>query len=280
MNTKMKRWIGAGAVAALLAAGALSLQPAMAQTATPPADGTTQAAPRGSRSAQGAGQQPAVPGNRGGKGGRGGLEARQAVTVTGTLAEYTINHGGDYDGFSLSDGTLVRVPPAAAVEVKNLFAVGASVEVQGYQHPERDGATAVSAKTISSGSTVYTVEKPAERPAPPASETATVSGAITRLGVNDNEDLDGFYLGDQTLVSVSPRSSDDLQAKLAVGAQVEVTGEKRVGTSGLTVIRAQEIKGNGEVIYTAPQKPGRGHGGSRGPRMAPPAQEETANPGA
>ena len=210
---------------------------AMAQTGTPPAQ---------------SGQQQAAPpqdapfgrgGPRGGGGPReGGLRGGQAITTTGTIAEYTINPMGDYDGFTLADKTQVEVPQPDAVKVKDMFAVGSAVTVVGFQHagrPDASGAasaTEIQAQTISSGSTSYTFEKPATRPTPPAREVVTQTSTIASLSLNDNGDLDGFTLADKSLVRVPPHESDALKAKLTVGASVEVVGDKHVGTSGLTVI--------------------------------------------
>ncbi len=235
-------------------AGAGIASSAMAQTGTPPAQsGEQQAAPFG------------LGGPRGGGGPReGGLRGGQAITTTGTIAEYTINPMGDYDGFALADKTEVNVPPPDAVKVKDMFAVGSAVTVVGLQHPGRDGETKIKAKTITSGSQSYTFEKPATPPTPPAREVVTQTSTIASLSLNDNGDLDGFTLADKSLVRVPPHESDALTAKLTVGASVEVIGDKHVGTSGLTVIRAKSLKVNGESVFTAPAD--RGHGGPRGGR--------------
>ena len=234
---------------------------AMAQTGTPPAQ---------------SGQQQAAPpqdapfgrgGPRGGGGPReGGLRGGQAITTTGTIAEYTINPMGDYDGFTLADETQVEVPQLDAVKVKDLFAVGSAVTVVGFQHPSRDGGTEIKAKTISSGSQSYTFEKPATPPTPPAREVVTQTSTIASLSLNDNGDLDGFTLADKSLVRVPPHESDALKDKLTVGASVEVVGDKHVGTSGLTVIRAESLKVNGETVFTAPAHRGPGGPGGRGGR--------------
>jgi hypothetical protein len=230
---------------------------AMAQTGTPPAQsGQQQSAP----------QQDAPLGRGGPRGGggprEGGLRGGQAITTTGTIAEYTINPMGDYDGFALADKTQIEVPLFDAVKVKDMFAVGSAVTVVGYQRTGRDGGTEIQAKTITSGSKSYTAEKPATPPTPAAREVVTQTSTIASLSLNDNGDLDGFALADKSLVRVPPHESATLKAKLTVGASVEVVGDKRVGTSGLTVIRAESIKVNGETVFTAPA--GRGHGGPGG----------------
>ncbi len=240
---------------------------AMAQTGTPPAQsGQQQAAP----------QQDAPFGRGGPRGGggprEGGLRGGQAITTTGTIAEYTINPMGDYDGFTLADKTEVHVAPTDAVKVKELFAVGSAVTVVGFQHPGRPdasgaaSATEVQAQTISSGSKSYTFEKPTTPPTPPAREVVTQTSTIASLSLNDNGDLDGFTLADKTLVRVPPHESDTLKDKLTVGAAVEVVGDKHVGTSGLTVIRAESLKVNGETVFTAPAGRGPGGPGGRGGR--------------
>jgi len=284
-----KKFAMADAAAALVTGAGFSAS-AFAQTATPPAP---QGSAQQSAAPQNGQQQRGVPngGQMGGRGGKGGgMQAGQTVTVTGTLKEYTINRMGDYDGFSLNDGTLVHVPPEAALDVKAKFAVGASVTVVGDQHTDPNGVNEVRAQTITSGSTSYTVTQPTTPPTFTAPVTATVSGAITEV-VTDTRGLDAFYLGATTKVDV--HASADVAAKLVVGANVEVTGDKHVGNSGLTVIRAQEIKINGVVVYTAPAgRGGKGGPGGRGghgpmgaqsdPNAQPPAQNDnsSANPGA
>jgi len=264
---KVKRWGLAGVAAALIAAGAIGTQAVMAQTGGPGVTGTpsAQATPPSDRSAV-PGQSAGPRGPRDGRGPSTGT----VVTVTGAVKEYTINREGDYDGFSLADGTLVGVPPSDAVKVKDMFAVGTSVQVKGYQHTDPAGQARVRATEISGGGNTYTVVPPTERPAPPAHETITQSGTISKLSTNANGDLDGFYLGDQILVSLPPFQSDQLASKLTVGTQVEVIGEKHTGTSGLTVIHPQTINVGGEAVFTAPVHGGKGgpggHGGKGGPR--------------
>ena len=92
----------------------------------------------------------------------------------------------------------------------------------------------------------------------------TQTSTIASLSRNDNGDLDGFTLADKSLVRVPPHESATLKAKLTVGASVEVVGDKHVGTSGLTVIRAESIKVNGESVFTAPAGRGPGGPGGRG----------------
>lgn len=292
----LKKFVFAAAAAALIS-GAGFGGAVMAQTATPPAQqgsgAQQQTAPQNGQQQRGGpgGQngQNGPMGGRGGKGG-GGMQAGQAVTVTGVIAEYTINPMGDYDGFALADKTQVEVPPDAALEVKAKFAVGASVTVVGNQHPSRDGSatTEVRAQTITSGSTSYTVTPPATPPAHTAPVTDTVSGAITEI-VTDTRGLDDFYLGAN--LKIDAHVPADVAAKLTVGTNVEVTGDKHVGNSGLTVIHAQEIKIGGAVVWTAPAgRGGKGGPGGRGghgpmggqmdPNAQPPAQNAPANPGA
>lgn len=273
----------AGASALVIAAIALSVQAVSAQAPTPQT-GKTQSSTSSSTATDAAQCGPADPGGRGGRGGPGGRGgqgpgAGSVVTVTGTVKEYTINPEGDYNGFALSDGTQVEVPPQDGVKVKALFAAGDSVQVQGYQRTDPAGKSQINATTISSGSKTYTAEKPAQPTAPPTSTTTlvttTVSAAITQLSTNDRGELDGIYLGSTTLVRLPPQQSDALKAKLTVGTTVEVTGDKRVGTSGLTVIRAQQIKVNGETILTAPAQNGpHGDRGPRGQQQPPDAQQQ------
>lgn len=299
----LKKFAMAAAAAALVSGVGIT-GAAMAQTATPPAQQGSgaqqqQAAPQNGQQQRGGpnGGQMGGPGGRGGKGG-GGMQASAPVTVTGAISEYTINPMGDYDGFALNDGTKVDVPPDAALEVKAKFAVGASVTVVGNQHPSRDGnaTTEIRAQTITSGSTSYTVTPPTTPPAHTAPVTATVSGAITEV-VTDTRGFDGFYLGAN--LKIDAHVPADVAAKLTVGANVEVTGDKHEGNSGLVVVRAQEIKINGAVVWTAPAgrggKGGPGGPGGRGghgpmgdpngqmqnaPQNAPNNQTNPANPGA
>lgn len=263
MNT-FKKFGKLGAALALVVGAATAgvgiASSAMAQTGTPPAQsGQQQAAP----------QQDAPFGRGGPRGGggprEGGLRGGQAITTTGTIAEYTINPMGDYDGFTLADETQVEVPQPDAVKVKDLFAVGSTVTVVGFQHPSRDGGTEIKARTISGGGASYTAEKPTTPPARPAREVVTQTSTIASLSLNENGDLDGFTLADKSLVRVPPHESDTLKDKLTVGASVEVVGDKHDGTSGLTVIRAESLKVNGETVFTAPAHRGPGGPGGRGP---------------
>ncbi len=279
MNTfkKIGKLGAAGALVGAIAAASLGIAAtsAMAQSPTPQTPQAQQVQP-GQRQRGPQGAQQTDPRGRGGSGDRGGPRGGTEITTTGTIMEYTINPMGDYDGFALVDGTQVEVPPPDALKVKDLFAVGASVTVNGYQHPGRPDkapganaaaiapATEIRAETITGGAKSYTIEKPTTPPTPPAHEVVTQTSTIASVSLNANGDLDGFSLADKTVVRTPPHESATLKDKLTVGASVEVVGDKHVGNSGLTVIRAASIKVNGTAVFTAPAHRGPGGPGGRG----------------
>ena len=292
MNTfkKIGKIGAAGALVGAIAAASLGIaaSSAMAQSPTPQTPQTQQVqAGQRQRGPQGTQQNGALQGDpqggRGGPGDRGGPRGGTVIPTTGTIKEYTINPMGDYDGFAFVDGTRVEMPPPDALKVKDLFSVGASVTVNGYQHPERPDkalganavavapATEIRAETLTGGSKSYTIEKPTTPPTLPAREVVTQTSTIASVSLNANGDLDGFTLADKTVVRTPPHESATLKDKLTVGASVEVVGDKHVGNSGLTVIRAESIKVNGTAVFTAPAhrgpggpEGGRGHGGPGG----------------
>lgn len=210
-----------------------------------------------------AGTPPPPPTGRPGKGphgkgphGPGGAQAaqqlRQVQTLTGTLTRYTTNPEGFYDGFVLplnGTETTVHFPLHMAKALMAAAKPGQSITfgaVSGHQRPgwptgtanATNNATAATASTtttttparlelvsVQSGGSTLLVQPPA-RPTTTevAPATTSVSGRITERRTDDQGQLRGLVLADNTLLLVTPHVGEQLGDKLKVGETVQATG--------------------------------------------------------
>jgi hypothetical protein len=66
-------------------------------------------------------------------------EFEKPMSAKGTIKEFATNRHGDVDGFFLSDGTEVKLPPHQGAELQSLVKAGAAVSVEGRRHETPKG---------------------------------------------------------------------------------------------------------------------------------------------
>ncbi|RQS78619.1 hypothetical protein [Burkholderia seminalis] len=203
--------VGLCAVALLAAATACAAQIPPA----PRADEPPGAPPR-------AGLDPAPP-----VGVPGGGIAPDAL-VSGTLARMTINPEGDVDGFVLTDGTLVRLPPHLGTQLVALARPGERVTVAG----ERRLGDDLHARVVRNDRTGASLSDQPPAPAapmPPALRGVnltriSVSGVVRRIMRAPRGEPDGVMLDDGAIVKLTVPAAQQFGGLLVPGARVAAVG--------------------------------------------------------
>src|ERR1700761_5494523 len=87
----------------------------------------------------------------------------------GTIQPVLVTPRGDVDGLLLGDGTVVRFPPHAVVDAKQLRA-GNGVHVEGARVADPDGATLFDARVTIGSVVVADAGRPPPQPADPRAD--------------------------------------------------------------------------------------------------------------
>ncbi|HEY1068018.1 MAG TPA: OB-fold nucleic acid binding domain-containing protein, partial [Pirellulales bacterium] len=95
-----------------------------------------------------------------------GKKNETPMNANGAVAEFVENPHGDVDGFTLADGTEVKVPPHLAGELPKLFKQGSEVKIVGRRHVTPHGDVHLHADRITAVASGETWERP-EEPAGP-----------------------------------------------------------------------------------------------------------------
>lgn len=113
-----------------------------------------------------------------------GHEFEKTMSAKGTIKEFVSNRHGDVDGFLLSDGTEVKLPPHQAAELRRLAKVGAEVSVDGRRHETPKGDVHLHADRIvdtASGRAIERDEPHKGRHVPPHVEILDELRELRRL---------------------------------------------------------------------------------------------------
>lgn len=161
---------------------------------------------------------PAVPGN---------AIAPDAL-VSGTLSRLTINPEGAVDGFVLTDGTLVRVPPHLGSQLTALVRSGQRVTVAG----ERRVDDEIHARVIRNDGTGASLsdQPPAPvAPVPPMLRGVnlarlSVSGVVRRVTHAPRGEPDGVMLDSGAIVKLTVPAAQQFGALLVPGERVAAVG--------------------------------------------------------
>lgn len=197
----------------------------------------------------------------------GGIDAyaERLPSVNGTVQQYLLSSHGDPDGLLLVDGTAIKFPPHLGVALASQVKPGDPVEVIGFlgvQAPHGRAVKALSIRNTKTGQTL--LDQPPTTPTSPkhdeANDAFTVSGAVTRLLVNQHGDPDGLILSGGEQVKFRPHQAPLVQALVTDShAVLTVSGFGTRNAFG-TVIRAKSLRVDGKTLELddKPDKPKKG----------------------
>lgn len=171
-------------------------------------------------------------------------DAQQLPETRGIVQRFTLTPRGELDGFLLTDGTEVHLPPHLSDQLATAVRPGDPVSVRGYRSPS---APLVVATTVTDTSTNQTVidqgpPPPGVRPPPlppgvpsPGAQQTSLNGRVQASLYGPAGDLNGAVLYDGTIVRVPPREAFQFASLLAPGQMVTVQGWALVTSYGRVV---------------------------------------------
>jgi hypothetical protein len=177
------------------------------------------------------------------------FDAQQLPETRGTVQRFTLTPRGELDGFLLTDGTEVHLPPHLSDQLATAVRPGDPVSVRGYRSA---AAPLIVATTVTDTSTNQTVvdqgppppgfrppRLPPGVPSPGAQQTS-FSGRVQASLYGPAGDLNGAVLYDGTIVRMPPHVAYQFAGLLAPGQTVTVQGWV-LNTSYGRVVDAQAI---------------------------------------
>jgi hypothetical protein len=158
---------------------------------------------------------PAVPGN----------DTASNALVSGTLSRLTINPEGTVDGFVLTDGTLVRLPPHLGSQLTALVKTGDRVTVAG----ERRVDDEIRARVVRNDGGGASLSDQPRAPVAPMLRGVnlarlSVSGVVRRVTRAPRGEPDGVMLDSGAIVKLTVPAAQQFGALLAPGERVAAVG--------------------------------------------------------
>jgi hypothetical protein len=196
--------------------------------------------------------------------------------ITGTVDQFLVNKHGEADGFLLTDGEEVHVPPHLSSRLLRDVRPGSTVRVRGVR-PR--GVQMVAAIAIDTSKGRILDEGPDAREDEDAFEKAKhspmrVQGIVKRAIHGPKGETRGAVLEDGRIIRLPPHEAERFCDLLKTGAKIAVNGEGATTSFG-TVVEAREIGASADTMKAVgAKKPKHGpdhngpthHGKKHGPR--------------
>jgi hypothetical protein len=186
-------------------------------------------------------------------------DAQQLPETRGIVQRFTLTPRGELDGFLLTDGTEVHLPPHLSDQLATAVRPGDPVSIRGYRSP---AGPLIVAMTVTDTSTNQTVvdqgpPPPGARPRPlppgvpsPGAQQTSINGRVQTSLYGPAGDLNGAVLYDGTIVRMPPREAYQFASLLAPGQMITVQGWA-LNTSYGRVVDAWSV-GPASAQMTAP----------------------------
>jgi hypothetical protein len=204
----------------------------------------------------------------------------QQTDVAGTVKVFTLTSVGEIEGFVLTNGTEIHVPPHLTEQVAAALRPGESVAVRGWTVgvPNFIIATALTGQrgqsVVDQGPPPPGMRPPPPPPgqAAPGSQMATVQGRILQVLHGPRGDANGAILDDGTTLKLAPPSAWQMASLLQPGQSVVAQGWSLSNSYG-HVVDVQSISSSQQA---APPPPAAGAASL--PPPPPPPAAGTASP--
>ena len=200
--------------------------------------------------------------------------------ITGTVDQFLVNKHGEADGFLLTDGGEVHVPPHLSSRLLRDVLPGSQVRVRGVR-PR--GVEMVAAVAIDTAKGRILDEGPDRREDDDAFERAkhgpmSAQGIVKQAIHGPKGETRGAVLEDGRIIGLPPHEAKRFSDLLKKGSKVSVHGEGATTSFG-TVVEAQKIGSSVETLAPVEaKKPKHGpghkappHGRKPGPKTRPQA---------
>jgi len=202
--------------------------------------------------------------------------------ITGIVDQFLVNKHGEADGFLLTDGEEVHVPPHLSARLLRDVVPGSQVKVRGVR-PR--GVRMVAAVAIDTPNGRILDDGPDARENDDAFEKAkhgpmTAQGIVKRSIHGPKGETRGALLEDGRIIRLPPHEAKRFSALLTKGAKLSVAGEGATTSFG-TVVEAREIGASAETMkavdtkkpkhepaHKGPKQDGKKHGPKHAPKDA------------
>lgn len=180
--------------------------------------------------------------------------------ITGTVDQFLVNKHGQADGFLLTDGSEVHVPPHLSARLLREVRPGSEVRVRGVR-PR--GVQMVAAVSIDTPKGRILDDGPDAREDDVAFEKAkhgpmSANGIVKRSIHGPKGETRGAVLEDGRIIRLPPHEAERFSMLLTQGAKVFVAGDGATTSFG-TVVEAREIGASPETMKAVgPKKPNHG----------------------
>jgi hypothetical protein len=169
--------------------------------------------------------------------------------IAGTVDQFLVNKRGEADGFLLTDGGEVHVPPHLSSRLLREVRPGSNVRVRGVR-PR--GVAMVAAIAIDTARGRILDEGPEVREDDDAFERASYSpmsaeGIVKQAIHGPKGETRGAVLKDGRMIRLPPHEAKRFSDLLRRGAWISVRGDGATTSFG-TVIEAREIGGSAETV--------------------------------
>jgi Icc protein len=184
--------------------------------------------------------------------------------ITGTVDQFLVDKHGEADGFLLTDGEEVHVPPHLSAPLLRDVRPGSQVKVRGVR-PR--GVRMIAAVAI---------DTPKGRMGPDALEDdaafekaehgpMSAQGIVKRSIHGPKGETRGAVLEDGRIIRLPPHEAERFSALLTQGAKIFVAGEGATTSSG-TVVEAREIGASAETMQVIDPKKSKHGPDHKGPK--------------
>jgi hypothetical protein len=204
--------------------------------------------------------------------------------ITGTIDQFLVNKHGEADGFLLTDGGEVHVPPHLSSRLLRDVRPGSQVKVRGVR-PR--GVQMIAAVAIDTSKGRILDEGPHVREDDSAFENAkygpmSVQGVVKQAIHGPKGEMRGAVLEDGRIIRLPTHEVERFADLLKKGAKISANGEGATTSFG-TVVEAREIGASPETLRPVePKKAKHGpdhkgpkhHRKNQGPKHGPKHQHE------
>jgi hypothetical protein len=198
--------------------------------------------------------------------------------ITGTVDQFLVNKHGEADGFLLTDGEEVHVPPHLSAPLLRDVRPGSQVKVRGVR-PR--GVRMIAAVAIDTPKGRILDEGPPDAREDDAAFEKAARGPMSAQGIvkrsihGPKGETRGAVLEDGRIIRLPPHEAERFSGLLTQGAMIFVAGEGATTSFG-TVVEAREIGASADTMKAVgPKKAKHGpdhkepkHDGKHGPKHA------------
>lgn len=149
----------------------------------------------------------------------------QDVQYTGKILSFKTNPDSAYDGFSFkvkNQDLTVNFPPHMAAKIMEVVKVGDTITVTGHTHDDKP--MELHLKKLLKGNQEVEEQKPAFKMPFSDRKMTSLDGNIKEFTKGKRGEINGFYLGDSTIIHLPPKESEELVQNLKTGDKIQIKG--------------------------------------------------------